>query len=286
MKENINKKIIFILFFIVVILISVNIITLIDRNKMKKEIEVLNTKKEIKGLSSRKENEQNVKPMKQTAYLRGLGHVKLHFLPTGHPTFGYKADVNTFVWSDDNKVEIIEGRKGWSRININGWIPSWYLSIKLPTREEIEYLVKGQKRTVNKDTRLYLTPEDNSEVIGSKSITPDKSAAELYAGQIVELVYKYEEWYYVKRYVLWDANNYREGWVKKSDLSTFEELKPDEVMIRKGTLIYGFEEDDKKVKLDENIYGRILSYKDGWYEIVTPGAGYLRVKEKDVTHGN
>ncbi|MGF7057461.1 hypothetical protein [Brassicibacter mesophilus] len=276
-KDMINKRIISILSFVIIALLGINIKTVIDKNEIKKEIEILNIKKK---------SEQAITSAERTAYLRGLGHVRLHFSPDGHPAFGYKADINTFVRSEDNKVEIIESNEKWIKVNISGWIPKWYLTTNAPKYDEFRYVFPTEKRTVKEDCRLYLTPEENEDVINPELLEVDINSVQLKYGQVVEVIYEYEEWCYVKRYILWDANHYREGWVKKSNLATLEELKPSEIMIKKGTLVQVYDDGYKLTALDENAYGRIEEKKDGWYDVSLPGATIVRVKEEDVTYGN
>lgn len=269
MKNKRNIMILLLLIFSVV----VNIKLVIDKNKISDKIE---------ALKSENVNNQVETSTENTAYLRGLGHVKLYYSTDDQPSFGYKADVNTSVQSDDNKVEIIEDNGEWAKISISGWIPKWYLTNDYPKENEIRHIYPNQKRTVKEDCHLSFIPEENDKVINPEIIKSDYSGLKLKRGQVVELIYEYDEWYYVKRFILWDANDYTEGWVKKSYLVTFEELQPSEVMIKKGTKIY--DSNNELITLDENVYGRIRNEKDGWYEITLPGASLLRVKKEDITY--
>ena len=231
--------------------------------------------KQIEELDLEKANVQNVTYDNNYAYLRGYANIKLHYSQGSHPAFGYKADINPYIIENDGKVEVVESNDTWSKIYISGWIPNWYLIYDKLANDEIKPLNTSERRTVIEDCNLYLTPDENSK------INVDSSATKLSSGQVVEILYEYDDWYYVKRYILWDSNNFPEGWVKKSQVATFDEIKPSEVMIRKGTIIY---ESGKQIELDRNRFGRIESENDGWVNITLPGASFLKVKKDDVIY--
>lgn len=249
-EKSYNKRIIVVLVLIIIFLSAIIIYMLVDRQEIIDDT------------------------THETSYMRWLGNVKLHYETGSHPAFGYKADVNTSSFIEDNVVEIIDSKDGWVKINISGWIPEWYLISDRSTTKETRSIYPTQRRTVKEDTRLYLTPEIDS------NICVNDSSLSLLSGQVVELLYEYEDWYYVKRYILWDSNDYPEGWIEKKYLATFDEVKPSEVLIKKGTIV-GI---DNPIELDSDIKGKILSKEDEWYEITYPGAGFLEVKKEDVIY--
>lgn len=246
----------------ILVLLSTNVITLIDNKEIREELESL-----------KQQESQKVNTNKTTAFLKKIGDIKLHYNNGGYPAFGYKANINTFL-AEDNKVEIIEEKENWSRVNITGWIPSWYLITNKPIEEEGYSISQPQYRTVQSDCQLYLAPNVPSA---------NKNDAVLSTGQVVKLLYNYNDWYYVQRLVKWDANEFPEGWVKKSNLATFDQLKPSEVMIKKGTMTYEYGSDVEVGKLNRDIYGRIKEINNGWCDLSAPGAFPLRVRVEDIT---
>lgn len=185
------------------------------------------------------------------------------------PAFGHTAQLNPSAINIEKSMRILERGSSYTKISIEGYIPTWYLRgdqpIGLRSICEDAYILE--------DSLLYLSPNKEDKLLGS-----------IREGKAVKILYQYNEWYYIKCYVNNDANVFGKGWIEQSKVGNkaqFETVLGIEVKLKNGSEGY------KKVQAivgerNKELWGYIFSENKDTYTISFPGAYSEDIDKFDV----
>ncbi len=152
-----------------------------------------------------------------------------------------------------------------TRVSIEGVIPTWAIeSLDETTTQSIEL----SEMYIIKETTVFLTPEINSIPVNRFQV-----------GKAVKVRDAYKDWLYIEANRPIDANQLNKGWVKKSNLGFYEDLKSNigvEVLIKAGF------EPEWAQEFPNGLWGEIRSETDDSYFLGLNGASEIEIKKENV----
>ncbi len=185
------------------------------------------------------------------------------------PSYGYIAELNPQALNIEQSIKIIESDSHFSKVQIEGYIPTWYLNNELVSGLSSVHFDKY----IISETSLYLSPDEKDYII--RKIRPGRAA---------KIIYELDDCYYISLYYNADACDFQNGWIQKKDtgdIDDFDSKVSLDVELVKETEAYDAVYEVYYYSFDE-IWGVVLKENENTYSIGFPGAYGLEVDKTQV----
>lgn len=184
------------------------------------------------------------------------------------PAYGPIAILNPYAINTENSIKIISEDEYFTKIEIVGYIPKWYI-----LKEEMDTINNSYgERYVIENCPLNILPENDSIAVNH-----------LTKGTAVKIGFESMGWYYVESYKVRDANEVYWGWIHKDflgNISDFESIMNLDAQVKRG--ITAIDDDEERVIYESNLWGEIIEEREDTYIISFPGLWFLEVNKNDV----
>lgn len=187
----------------------------------------------------------------------------------GKPAYGPIAELNPFAINIEKILKVVEEGEHFSKVQLEGYIPTWYLKKDQSTNITSVY----DEKYVITDTVLYLSPNEDDEIL-----------RDIRRGRAAKVKYEFNDWYYVSLLFTTDACDFHNGWIKKSDtgnIHEFQSMIGVDIKLVEGSTAYQKARDAYGVDFEE-LWGYILAEDENTYSVILPGAYGLEANKSEV----
>lgn len=182
------------------------------------------------------------------------------------PAYGPICLLNRFAINNSEQLRILNKENDYlTRISIEGVVPTWTLE---SSDEAGTVSIEPSEMYIIKEATIFLTPEHSSIAVNHFRI-----------GKAVKVRDAYKDWLYIEANKPIDANRLDKGWVKKSNLGFYEDLKSNigvEVLIKSGF------EPEWAQEFPNGLWGEIYSETEDSYFLGIYGASEIEIKKENV----
>ncbi|MBF4691997.1 hypothetical protein ISU02_02650 [Fusibacter sp. Q10-2] len=187
-------------------------------------------------------------------------------LMLGKPAYGPICLLNRFAIHNSDQLRILNKENDYlTRISIEGVVPTWTLE---SPGEAGASSIEPSEMYIVKEATVFITPEHNSIAVNHFQV-----------GKAVKVRDAYEDWFYIEANKPIDANRLDKGWVKKSNLGFYEDLKSN---IGVEVLIKPEFEPEWAQNFPNGLWGEILSETEDSYFLGLYGTGEIEIEKENV----
>lgn len=246
---------------------------MLENKKLEKRIEELetllaNTEKQSASETDKMVNKPNSNIKLREAEIFLYDHYMDSNDCLWRPSYGPTASLNAFAINMDSNLTIIEQDENYTKVEIRGVIPTWYI---MNTTNKSETMYISEDMYIIKDSKVYLSPREK------------KLVNNFSRGNAVHVKYEWKDWYYVSLYRQYDSNAIINGWVRKVNLGNLNMLPTlvnVDVRIKQNSTV---DNNGESLVIENNTtWGTIIEETDDTYSISLPGAWSVEVNKTDV----